>query len=278
MADVPVEDRTVLLFDNGPGYLSRQFNDYLRVGGIRHIVASPHHPQTNWRIERYYRTIKGELSLVPYEMPSALKEAIQAFIVIPPTPALRNGQAKVFLKGKEFEGGPSLAIDRSVRVSGQYVGTYRGLLRDTRYGVTSREHQTIRFSGGSCRVGQDDVRVDHLRWRCWRRLYVFDQRRKIISTRLWFLRIPLWKKEVPFSQIAYLGVHAEVDYHGVFGGFPKLRVVVALAGQKGLLEVAKLFYGRRIGRLCSPEEAHERAQTIEEALREVTGLLRSQGR
>jgi len=31
MADVPVEDRTVLLSDNGPGYLSRQFNDYLRV-------------------------------------------------------------------------------------------------------------------------------------------------------------------------------------------------------------------------------------------------------
>ena len=83
---------------------------------------------------------------------------------------------------------------------------------------------------------------------------------------------------MPFSQIAYLGVHAEVDYYGVFGGFPKLRVVVALAGQKGLLEVARLFYGRRIGRFYSPEEAHGRAQTIEEALREVTGLLGSQGR
>ena len=80
MADVPVEDRTVLLSDNGPGYLSRQFNDYLRVVGIRHIVASPYHPQTNGKIERYHRTIKGELSLVPYEMPSALKEAIRAFI------------------------------------------------------------------------------------------------------------------------------------------------------------------------------------------------------
>jgi transposase InsO family protein len=80
MADVPVEDRTVLLSDNGPGYLSRQFNDYLRVIGIRHIVASPYHPQTNGKIERYHRTIKGELSLVPHEMPSALKEAIRAFV------------------------------------------------------------------------------------------------------------------------------------------------------------------------------------------------------
>ena len=80
MADVPVEDRTVLLSDNGPGYLSRQFSEYLRLVGIRHIIASPYHPQTNGKIERYHRTIKGEINLVPYEMPSQLKVAIKAFI------------------------------------------------------------------------------------------------------------------------------------------------------------------------------------------------------
>ena len=80
MTDVPVEDRTVLLSDNGPGYLSRQFNDYLRVVAVRHIIASPYHPQTNGKIERYHRTIKGEINLVPYEMPGELEEAIKAFI------------------------------------------------------------------------------------------------------------------------------------------------------------------------------------------------------
>jgi putative transposase len=80
MTDVAVEDRTMLLSDNGPGYISRQFGEYLRLIEIRHILASPYHPQTNGKIERYHRTIKGELSLIPYEMPGELEEAIRAFI------------------------------------------------------------------------------------------------------------------------------------------------------------------------------------------------------
>jgi putative transposase len=80
MTEVPLEDRTVLLSDNGAGYLSQQFNQYLRLVGIRHITASPFHPQTNGKIERYHRSLKGEINQVPYDMPSELKEAIQAFI------------------------------------------------------------------------------------------------------------------------------------------------------------------------------------------------------
>jgi putative transposase len=80
MTDVPVEDRTVLLSDNGSGYLSRQFGDYLRLVGVRHIIASPYHPQTNGKIERYHRSLKGEINLLPYEMPGELRAAIEAFI------------------------------------------------------------------------------------------------------------------------------------------------------------------------------------------------------
>ena len=62
------------------GYLSRQFSEYLRLVGIRHIIASPYHPQTNGKMERYHRTVKGEIGLLPYEMPSALEAAIRSFI------------------------------------------------------------------------------------------------------------------------------------------------------------------------------------------------------
>ena len=40
MTEVPVADRTKLLSDNGSGYVSRAFGDYLRLVGIRHICST----------------------------------------------------------------------------------------------------------------------------------------------------------------------------------------------------------------------------------------------
>ncbi len=80
MSEVPIKDRASLLSDNGSGYVSQAFGDYLRLVGIKHILASPFHPQTNGKIERYHRTIKGDINLVPYEMPSELRQAIESFV------------------------------------------------------------------------------------------------------------------------------------------------------------------------------------------------------
>ena len=80
MTEVRLRDRTALLSDNGPGYLSRVFASYLRFVGIRHIVAAPYHPQTNGKIERYHRTLKRDVKLLIYELPSALEAAITGFV------------------------------------------------------------------------------------------------------------------------------------------------------------------------------------------------------
>lgn len=80
MTDVPVEDRTRLLSDNGAGYVSRAFRDYLNLVGIRHILAAPYHPQTNGKVERYQQSLKREVNQLPYELPSQLEQAIANFV------------------------------------------------------------------------------------------------------------------------------------------------------------------------------------------------------
>lgn len=80
MTEVPVADRTSLLNDNGSGYVSRAFRDYLHLVGIRHILAAPYHPQTNGKLERYHQTLKRDVNQVPYEVPSDLEEALEAFV------------------------------------------------------------------------------------------------------------------------------------------------------------------------------------------------------
>jgi putative transposase len=80
MTDVPVKDRTKLLSDNGAGFISRAFRDYLHLVGITHILAAPFHPQTNGKLERYHRTIKTEVNQIPYEFPVDLEKAITDFV------------------------------------------------------------------------------------------------------------------------------------------------------------------------------------------------------
>ena len=80
MTDVPVEDRTKLLSDNGAGYVSRAFRDYLSLVGIGHILAAPFHPQTNGKVERYQQSLKREVNQLPYELPSQLERAIADFV------------------------------------------------------------------------------------------------------------------------------------------------------------------------------------------------------
>jgi len=80
MTEVPVENRTRLLSDNGAGYVSRAFRGYLNLVGICHILAAPYHPQTNGKLERYHQSIKREVNQVPYELPGQLQRAIADFV------------------------------------------------------------------------------------------------------------------------------------------------------------------------------------------------------
>ena len=116
METVPVQDRTRLLSDNGSGYVSRAFREYVQVVGIRHILAPPFHPQTNGKLERYHRTLKDDVNQVPYEVVEDLEAAIRGFVGfyndrryhkalrdVTPADVLEGRREAILAQGKEVQ-------------------------------------------------------------------------------------------------------------------------------------------------------------------------------
>lgn len=52
--------RPRIISDNGPQFISKDFKEFIRLAGFKHLRTSPYHPQSNGKIERYHRTIKTE--------------------------------------------------------------------------------------------------------------------------------------------------------------------------------------------------------------------------
>ncbi|MCC7176055.1 MAG: IS3 family transposase [Bryobacterales bacterium] len=54
------ETRPRVISDNGPQFIARDFKEFIRISGMTHVRTSPSYPQSNGKIERWHKSLKGE--------------------------------------------------------------------------------------------------------------------------------------------------------------------------------------------------------------------------
>jgi putative transposase len=62
-----------IISDNGPQFLAKDFKEFIRLCGMTHVRTSPYYPQSNGKIERWHKTVKGRC--IRPQTPISLEDA-----------------------------------------------------------------------------------------------------------------------------------------------------------------------------------------------------------
>ena len=62
-----------IISDNGPQFIAKDFKEFIRIAGMTHVKTSPYYPQSNGKIERWHKTLKG--ACIRLKVPLSLDEA-----------------------------------------------------------------------------------------------------------------------------------------------------------------------------------------------------------
>jgi transposase InsO family protein len=67
------EAKPRIISDNGPQFIAKDFKEFIRISGMTHVRTSPYYPQSNGKIERWHKSLKGEC--IRSGMPLSLEDA-----------------------------------------------------------------------------------------------------------------------------------------------------------------------------------------------------------
>lgn len=83
--------------DNGPQFISGEFETFLKVRGIKHQLVSVYYPQSNGQVERFNRTLKGFLQCATLERSSIRSSLVDYLMIYRCTPHARTGLSPALL-------------------------------------------------------------------------------------------------------------------------------------------------------------------------------------
>jgi len=66
-------ERPRIITDNGPQFAAKDFKEFIRIAGMTHVRTSPYYPQSNGKIERWHKTLKGDC--IRLQVPLSLDDA-----------------------------------------------------------------------------------------------------------------------------------------------------------------------------------------------------------
>ena len=89
-----------VISDNGPQFVSTEFENFLKMNGIRHTCSAPYHPQTNGEAERFVQILKQFLRAEKLDKCSVQTKVSRFLLSYRSTPNSTTGRtpSELFLK------------------------------------------------------------------------------------------------------------------------------------------------------------------------------------
>jgi len=138
-----------IISDNGPQFMARDFKAFIRICGMTHVRTSPFYPQSNGKLERWFRSLKS--SAIRPKTPLSLEDArhvVGNFVVYYNTIRLHSAIGYVTPLDKLLgrEGQIFEARDRKLE-------TARTQRRARRLGLTTNNEETTMVLAGETEAG-----------------------------------------------------------------------------------------------------------------------------